>query len=346
MKSEEPKLHSTFVVDPSMYRVGDYDSLASTYSKLSEVVRTDLRYHYTGPICARRWQALCEHAEYGHQELVGLVDEVAPGLIRRLKKLGEGRRLLNLISLGPGDGEIDTRLLQHLENEFEINCYHCVDTSFELLRSAVNRVSRAGLRHSDLHIRAVCGDFTKMRKLLFPTQAQKMVNLYCLTGFTLGNYNEELLLSGVAQGLSQSDFLFLDARLHSLQNWNGERSLTSEEKIRLVRSYANKSVNQFVFGPVEVATTATESNVSFGYDVDSKGTCVPNALVVTIYCQNLRTTMRLTGEPVECDRLDLACTKLYCYESLLSYFPTINFKPVWHINLGSVAFFLLSKDSS
>ena len=82
----------------------------------------------------------------------------------------------------------------------------------------------------------------------------------------------------------------------------------------------------------------------FGHDVNRRVTSVPRALNIIIYCTALRGKMRLTGEAVQRDRLELALTTLYSYQDLLNWFPSVGWRPVWHRNEAGVGLFLLTPE--
>jgi len=139
------------------------------------------------------------------------------------------------------------------------------------------------------------------------------------------------------------DYLLLDARLHSLGAWPVDRQLTAAEQRATIDGYDIPSVRRFVFGPVEVATHATADDVAFRFDVSRALTTVPNALNVVISCQGLDTTMRLTGERVRRDRLDLAVTTRYHAPDLHAWIGTAGFATVWQQDVSGVSFLLLRR---
>ncbi len=137
------------------------------------------------------------------------------------------------------------------------------------------------------------------------------------------------------------DYLLLDARLHALGAWPRSRELTAGERQATVDGYDLRSVRQFAFGPVEVATFATVDDVRFRFDISRALTTVPNALNVVISCEGLDTAMRLTGEPVKRERLDLAVTTRYHAPDLGAWISAAGFASVWQRDLDGVALFLL-----
>jgi len=143
--------------------------------------------------------------------------------------------------------------------------------------------------------------------------------------------------------MSGRDYLLLDARLHDLFGWNGRRQLNDRERQSVARSYRPRRVRQFVFGPVEVATFASFSDVRIGYDVAGNRSDVPGAVRIVIYCTGLDTRMRLTGKPIHRERLDLASTTLYRYADLAEWLKHYGFHLVWQNAVGAVGLFLLRR---
>ncbi|MHB1193463.1 MAG: L-histidine N(alpha)-methyltransferase [Longimicrobiales bacterium] len=331
----------TFLVDPTM--VADAAGTPrEVYGDLDRVVRSDLYYHYSTPICAQRWLDVCDDPAYGHQALLQAVSGVVPEVAAVLRSGAAGRRRLALCSLGPGDGSVDERLLLGLAPAFEELTYTGLDFSFELLRHAVRRLATAPGLPEDLPLTAVCGDLTGVRSLPVPRDPEA-VHLFALTGFTLGNYPEPALLEDITGLMGEGDYLFLDARLHPFGPLPEDMRAFNRDRRDLLASYDLESVRRFVFGPVEVATTAVASDVAFGFELARSCTAVPNALNLVIYCAGLDATLRLTGERVRRDRLDLAVTTSYHLPDLSAWLARSGLATVWQGTDDGVAFFLLRR---
>lgn len=333
--------HVQFELHPSMSG-GAAGETAPIYSDLETAVRLDLRHHYSGPICARRWLSLCNSPQYGHKTLARVIQSEIPNALCALKDTVRARRV-DLVSLGPGNGDIDRRFLRRLQQDFDSLGYICIDRSFELLQFATASILREpALRKLRMPIRAIWGDFTRMDPLP-QIPAEHSARLFCLTGFTFGNHNESFLMDAVGRAFAPGDFLFLDARLHHLTRVNG--NLTDRQIGSLVNTYALDLCNRFVFGPVELVTTSTAGDVAFGYDVNRSITAVPNAVNVLIYCKDLHTRMRFTGKTVDIPRLNLASVTLYNYSDLVQWFFSRNFEVTWHAQNSGIGLFLLRAGS-
>jgi len=332
----------TFTVDPSMY-ASPYLRPRDVYGDLDRVVRTDLFYHYATPICAQRWLDVCEDPAYGHVALLDRLREVAPLVAEALREDAGGRRGLELWSLGPGDGSVDERLLEGLAGGWDVSSYVGLDFSFELLRRSVSRIANAPGLPRDLAVRALCGDFTDLGSVDAAPRDPEAVRLFALTGFTLGNYSETDLLRNIGRLMAEGDYLFLDVRLHDLGPLPGDPAAPPPDEDGTRARYDLDSVRRFVLGPLEVATTVEPSSVSVAFDRVRGLTVVPNALNLVIYCTGLDATMRLTGERVRRDRVDLAVTTSYHLPDLAAWLQGSGFTTVWHGRAGEVGFFLLRR---
>jgi len=329
-----------FAVLHGMFDLERIGSLTDSYTTLDAVLRQDMLYHYAGSISALYWIALCQYPQYGHLQLVDTVDRNFPQIARALRADEARLTPLDLVSLGPGDGEIDIRILRHLEKNFDVRFYYCLDFSFELLRHAVFRVSTAKILKNGFGIKATWGNFLESGNLIAGDEG---VRLFALTGFTLGNYNEAELLGKISRQMTQHDFLLVDAHLHNLKHWDGHRPVSKADLLPLLRNYSQDTTHRFVFGPVEVATMATVADVTFDYMINREMTSVPKALNTTIFCRDLRTRMRFSGEPVNRKRLNLACTTFYDCANLKKWFPTVGFRCIWEHQENCIALFLLKR---
>lgn len=332
----------TFVVDPSMYGA-DYAPPREVYGDLERVVRPDLYYHYSTPICAQRWLDVCEDPAYGHGALLGRVTDLMPEVSAALRADSGGRSRAALCSLGSGDGSVDERILEGLAGAFEVVSYTGLDFSFELLRRCVHRIAYAPGLPEGMAVHAVCGDFTDLGSVTLPERPPDALRVFALTGFTFGNYAEERLLRDIGRLMTEGDYLLLDARLHALGPLAPDPGALGASGVGPAAHYDAGTVRRFVLGPVEVATTAVTSDVDISFEVSRALTTVPNAVNLVIYCRGLDATMRLTGERVRRDRLDLAVTTSYHLQDLASWLGDSGLTMVWQGRAGDVAFFLLRR---
>lgn len=332
----------SFLVDPTMYQ-GRHAFPGGPYGDLDEVVRSDLYYHYSSPICAQRWLDVCEDPVYGHGDLLGRLDGAVPGLVEALAADRSTMSKIRVTSLGPGDGAVDEHLLRGLDKDFEVDSYRGLDFSFDLLRRAAHRLSNATGFRNPFPITMVCGDFTGVESALARNGDRAGRQLFSLTGFTMGNYPEDRLLDSIGALMQPGDYILLDARLHAAGQLSEEGFNAFRSREEVSGHYDIDTVRRFVFGPVEVATTAMAEEVEISFEVARRLTVVPSAMNLVIYCSGLDTTLRLTGERVRRERLDLAVTTTYHLPDLLAWFPSTGFETVWHQDFEDAAFFLLRK---
>jgi hypothetical protein len=250
---------------------------------------------------------------------------------------GAQGREVRLVSLGPGNGDIDVRLLAQLENAFGRIAYSCVDSSFELLRRAVARIAGASELLSQFPIEAICADFTSVDA----ARAGGNIDLLSLMGGTLGNYREDVLIERLKKWMKPDSQLLIDAWLWVPNGWNGARNLTMQEERSLTSTLSFQARNQFVFGPLELATTATARDVTFGHEVNRSITVVPGAVNIITYCSNLSARVRLTDEPIVRQHVPLAATTRYDFERLAEWFGSVGLTVVWRKAVGAAGVFML-----
>lgn len=313
------------------------------YRDLDQVVRPNLYYHYSTPVCAQRWLDVCEDPVYGHKDLVDRVDGALPSLVSALRADWDGPEEVTFMSLGPGDGVLDEHLLRGLAAGLRLKGYWGLDFSFDLLRRAAHRLGHAEGLQDGFPLRFICGDFTDLSVSPSLDRQTGSARLFSLTGFTLGNYPEADLLGSVGSLMQEKDYLLLDARLHAFGTFTSSSAMDPAHRQQLSGSYDLDSVRRFVFGPVEVATTATAEDVHIDIEVVQSITSVPHALNLVIFCSNLDSTLRLTGKPIRRDRLDLAVTTLYHHPDLQGWFTSVGLELVWQQEFRDVAFYLLKR---
>ena len=318
--------------------------MTALHHKLRQGARLDLKYHYIGATCASYWIDLAGHPDYGHEALLQTLEGYIPSLCDALLQELDNKKRIDVISLGPGDGKIDLRLLFRMaQNAIEVPYYYCIDISFELLQKAVATILKARfLDMPSMRIKAIFGDFTQLEKLAPIYKYDPTRNLFSLLGNTLGNYDETMLLNAIHSGMNSEDCLLLDARLHSLES-HGESLLSDQDKETVLRGYKHDKNSKFAFGPVEMATATNANEVEYRYDVNTMLTSVPQALNIITSCIGLDTRLKSTGQPVRRDRLDLAATTAYSYEALKKWLPTRGFRIIWSEHTDKIAFFLLRK---
>jgi hypothetical protein len=268
------------------------------------------------------------------------------------------------VSLGPGDGKTDVALLPALAKELTISSCFFVDVSIELLQVATNRVITDLIeteKFSPRHIRAVLGDFEDSLLKLAPVLSGfGDRSFFSLSGFTVGNSEEQELLNSLADGMQPGDFLLLDARLHGF----GEvQSISEAQEKSLLEPYDTYAMKKFAFGPVEDLCDYTvrleEPDIKIKYVPQIAGTLetnVDNAINVYIDASGLYTkpafrkkvklkTILGAVNPREKHKsLRLVTLTFYDFDSLARWIDrTGKFRVRWKRNLDGIGIFLLER---
>jgi SAM-dependent methyltransferase len=328
---------TTFSVAESHYLARGARSPLDICGDLDLAVQLDLRYHFSGMLCAAYWIDLCKSREYGHDRLVGAIEHVLPAITEIIHdRIAPGCQL-DIVSLGPGDGQVDIRILSELRRRLDVASYRCVDHSLEMLEYVLQRLERSGAV-DDLPVTAVCGDFSSLRG--FEVLGDH-VSLLLLTGYTMGNNNEARLLGDIAEWMRPGDLLLIDGRLQG-GGWSGNAP-AKEQVDPLVRCYDNEASNRFAFGPVETVTTASFRDVLFHYRIERYVTTVPGALNIVTSCKGLETRMRLTGAIVTREQLDLGSTTIYDFEALRDWLETSPLSLLFACRDDCTGLFVLAK---
>lgn len=300
----------TFSIAESHYLDHRARSPLDICGDLDLAVQPNLRYHFSGMLCAAYWIDLCRSREYGHDRLVNVIEHALPSITDVIRDRTAPGRHIDIVSLGPGDGQVDVRILSELRSKLAIASYRCVDFSFEMLEYVLQRLERSGTV-DDIPVTAVCADFSGLRgsEILGGN-----TSLLLLTGYTMGNNSEATLLSDIANWMRPGDLLLIDGRLHA---GGCSGNVPAQEHIGpLIKCYDNEASNRFAFGPAETVTMASFRDVQFRYRVERHLTTVPGAINIVTSCSGLDTRMRLTGKLVTRERLDLGSTTIYDFEAL------------------------------
>jgi L-histidine N-alpha-methyltransferase len=134
-------------------------------------------------------------------------------------------RPYHYVSLGPGDGQKDGAILQHLRRDNAQLCYVAVDMSAEMLRLAVHALTRQ-LKLSRSRVLPVQLDFssqnniTELRNLLHRLFGEEAI-LYSLLGNTVTNFeNDTELLRMLAEHLLRpQDRFVLEVATNEPARW-------------------------------------------------------------------------------------------------------------------------------
>ena len=303
-----------FIVDSSLsHSISVLDLETDVIAYLSSGASPNLKYNYLGALGAQNWLNLSADPTYGHSELESAVRQHAHEIVEACNLSGQR---VDVVSLGPGDGNLDLTLLAAFQKSATVAHYYPLDLSIELLQCAVTNVVRSGTWFKkDFRIKAIHGDFMSLIRYKPIYSFDPAVNFVSLIGYTFGNHNEAELLGKIREGMDSGDYLLVDAHLHQEGMCTRQRP-TKEQVAEITRSYSHGLNNRFAFGPVEATTVADSSASQFRYNVNSRYTAIPNALNIVTYVESLQTKFRRTGKKLNKRRLDLAVTTIYDDSSL------------------------------
>lgn len=324
--------YTDFIVDSAISHTGSMNSLelfAQAESYLRNRATVDIRYNYLGVLGARNWLAISQDPDYPHSQLITLYRRSIPEIITAAELEGTD---VDYISLGPGDGEIDVYMLKELGGRANLLNYYPIDISLELLQKAVEEVIECPFLHRSFQMKAIHGDFTQLARYRPIFAFDNSVNLFCLAGFSLGNYREAELIGKIFEGMNEGDYLLLDARLHDFGT--ATQNLTPKQRDEIVRNYSHRVHNRFAFGPIEMLTDAPYDREKFIHEVTTRLTQVPNALSVLIAVKDVNGRFRFKGEyekktVLKEKRINLGFTTVYDESSLEHWLEGRGFAIKW-----------------
>ena len=104
-------LFTPYLIDTSLsLELSQETLIEETRRRIREGQDLDLKYHYVGPQLAAHWKAVVKEPQYGHEVIEQLDEENLPIILKAAGIENE----VALLSLGPGNGKIDTSFLMHI----------------------------------------------------------------------------------------------------------------------------------------------------------------------------------------------------------------------------------------
>ncbi|MHC4346743.1 MAG: L-histidine N(alpha)-methyltransferase [Planctomycetota bacterium] len=192
----------------------------------------DEKLLYVSPFCARRWLDVCKNADYKpYVDSRQLLEDKGKDLMATVFE-ESGAESFNIISLGAGNGEKDRILLHYLTRVVKEPCfYYPIDVSHTLLLAACEEVASTSFE-TVLRIKSIHDDFERLHELMPIYQYRTGKNIFALLGNTLGNYNEEILISNMLRGMESGDYLLLEVQLKSENKYEAEKKQFFEAPLR------------------------------------------------------------------------------------------------------------------
>lgn len=207
------------VVDAALYVADAQDARTDIEKHVRAGSVVPSRYHYSSDASAQMWLHRCSDPTYLHQRRTtefwgGAGGRAFADQVREVV----GSHEFDFISLGPGDGEKDSRLLSHWISAGANLIFYPYDVSLPLTARAVqtvrNRVALNGDRRA-LRVKAVLADFQHVDQLREVFRHRSARNVVSLMG-TLGNLKNEMeMLWHLRDSMDDGDLLILEVRLQS-----------------------------------------------------------------------------------------------------------------------------------
>jgi hypothetical protein len=325
-------LQGTFVLgalDPDVDILAAFESLTDRIKNNEEI---DHFYLYLGPHCAKNWIQLTKYGAYGHNITrieEWLTDSLVIALRHHFASYADPADGCTVISLGCGDGHLDTLLLQRLiDRDVVIDAYLPVDMSFELLQQTVRHAKRAK-NLGRLPIHPIYGDITNLNHVRGLVKAGGHPDVLVLFGYTMANY-ERAVLGPLAGVMGPEDCLLVDARCYEQDEGTlKDKGLNDDVKTAVKKSYQHRQNEEFAFGPL-ANFTRKEMRGKFGCEISLDPLSrVANAVGVTTRLnldEQMRIDLDLAGTDVS--RLTLARSRVYRKEDLLAWFRVLGLRPL------------------
>ena len=293
----------------------------------NESAEIDLRYHYLGIIGASNWLDLSQHPEYEHSELKKTLNEHLSDVVEVISKEED---VFEIISLGPGDGDIDLKFINESVKRSKCKFYYGIDISFELLQKSFSNFADKDYLTERIKMKAIHGDFNYLSRYKPIYMHHDYRNVFSLLGFTFGNHQEAELIGKIRAGMEHGDYLLLDARLHNEELIQDERTSKSKTLSNIRGNYSHTVNNKFAFGPLELISNLKFNDVKDKFSIKLKNsiTVVPNAInIITSLDTSDKNKIIIskTKKKLLRKEINLASTTIYDYEKLIEFFRSRNF---------------------
>lgn len=201
------------------------------------------------------------------------------------------RKCYHYVSLGPGDGQKDSVILQDLQRDNTQLYYVAVDMSTEMLRLGVQALIRQ-LKFSRNRILPVQLDFSvqeniaELRRLLYGMFGEEPI-MFSLFGNTLANFENdtELLRMFAKYLLRPQDQLILEvATTRQLNDTLAQEATEEYERSRTFREFVTSALMRYTDLRIDMDSVLFEGNVEEG-----------RALLIKVIYRNLtQQEIRLT----------------------------------------------------
>jgi len=353
-------LFTPYVIDSALALELSHSAL---YKDMADAIRKgdplELKFHYVGTRMAEYWMEVCKEKDYGHDFLTTVTARAIEQIVTATGLEGK----INYASLGAGDGKADVIFLDQLQRHVDLDMYFPVDISLDLLQLAVAEAMEApSLRTDDRNFRMkpILADFERNLSSIEPFLTyDDTPNFYFLTGYTLGNSPENTVIEALHRIMRPKDLLLVDARLHDAGEITEDGHLSAELIERLKAPYSSSAVEQFAFGPVQVASDFSVSHEEIVFDHEihvGRTTSVPHGVDVSLICTGLeesegfrKSPLGQNGSRFQLFRraprpLQLAAVTYYDFDALGKWFANKGFEVAWQQKEGDVGLYAMRRN--
>lgn len=171
------------------------------------------KYLYWTPQGSAHWLEFCKLRRYQfYRDSVKVLKKHAKALATAIVE-ATGTAEVDFISVGSGDGEKDNILLSRLKallSGDEYIYYYPIDISDMLLCEAVRNALGKGLSRTQFRVKALLADFTKLERLRSFYEERPSPNVFSVLGNTVGNADEDGLMTAVANAMFDGDLVLLE----------------------------------------------------------------------------------------------------------------------------------------
>ncbi len=206
-----PKEIGEFSAD-FFWNATELNKLVNREDKIIEAILDDKKipsyYFYDNYAGTKLWLTLADVKTHAPQAAaVAEIERIAPQIAQNFSDVPS----LDFISLGPGDGVVDTKIISSLLVEVEDICYRPIDISPLMLATAISHMKG---QLFEVDISGVVADFTsKLVRINDSLEASSRGarKLVTISGNTFGNIvNEWNLINRINRVLSPGDFFLID----------------------------------------------------------------------------------------------------------------------------------------
>ncbi len=202
---------------PNCWMLLDYDTIqemeeleAQLSGPGGNIEQTSL---YIDPISARNWLKVASQANYRIRNQIDTQFSEAAMMVTHFYREYYKTEALDIIALGPGDGDKEIYLTQNLLGDFKTIRLLLLDVSHPLLRLALKRATTSMGAEPNIDFFAILGNFHYLQRYIrfFSPTSAKRKRLVTMLGHTWTNLSNEIFfIRNSLAGLQPGDTFLID----------------------------------------------------------------------------------------------------------------------------------------